>query len=173
MNWQSLRPLFLAAMFLVAIHPDFSWAKDASSSKSRWSGTVTYISDGDTLWVRPAQGGTVRKIRVDGIDAPEICQTHGPLARDALSRHVLGQPVQVATRRRDNYGRDLARIKLQGEDVGGWMVAQGHAWSHRYRRDAGPYAAQEAQARAERLGLFGDPQAERPRDFRKRHGACH
>lgn len=173
MDWQKAGSFLLAALFLTVGNPDFSWAKGASSSKWRWSGTVTYISDGDTLWVRPAHGGAARKIRVDGIDAPEICQSYGPHARDALSRHVLGQPVKVAARRRDNYGRDLARLDLHGEDVGGWMVTQGHAWSYRYRHDAGPYAGPEAQARAARRGLFGDPQAEHPRDFRKRHGSCH
>jgi endonuclease YncB( thermonuclease family) len=73
----------------------------------------------------------------------------------------------------DQYGRLLARITLQGQDVGAWMVTQGHAWSYRYRRDAGPYAAQESQARAQGRGLFASTDAEQPRDFRKRHGSCH
>ena len=74
-----------------------------------------------------------------------------------------------------------------GEDMGQWMVRQGHAWSYRFRRDAGPYAAEEAQARAARRGLFAGMQAGKPgqpgklgqadqflepRDFRKRHGPC-
>ena len=134
---------------------------------------MTHVTDGDTLWVRPQRKGAPRPIRIDGIDAPEICQLYGELARSALATQVLGQQVQVRVRRTDEYGRLLAHVSLQGRDVGGWMVTQGHAWSYRYRRNAGPYATQEAQARKQGKGLFGEPRAERPRDFRKRHGRCH
>ncbi len=134
---------------------------------------MTYVSDGDTVFVRPASGGQPVKIRIDGVDAPEICQAYGPDSLQALQARVLHQTVSVDGRRRDSYGRVLARIRWQQADVGDWMVRQGHAWSYRYRRDAGPYAAQEAQARAARRGLFADAQALQPRDFRKRHGSCH
>lgn len=145
----------------------------AAARTSIWHGTVTYVTDGDTLWVQADRGGPSRKIRLDGIDAPEICQRHGAMARDALAQQVLGQSVRVDARRRDDYDRLLAKISLQGQDVGAWMVLQGHAWSYRYRHSAGPYAGQETQARTRGLGLFADPGAERPRSFRLRHGSCH
>ena len=145
----------------------------AASTGSDWQGTVSHVTDGDTLWVRPLGGGEPRNIRVQGIDAPEICQLYGETARSALTAQVLGQWVQVDVQRVDQYGRLLARVTLQGQDVGAWMVTQGHAWSYRYRRDGGPYAAQESQARSQGRGLFASTDAERPRDFRKRHGSCH
>lgn len=138
-----------------------------------WAGTVTHVSDGDTLWVRLQRGGAPRAVRLDGIDAPELCQTYGETARAALVGRVLGQTVQVRVRRHDDYGRALARISLRGQDVGGWLVSQGHAWSYRYRGQPGPYAREESQARARRLGLFRQPRAELPREFRRRHGSCH
>ena len=39
-----------------------------------WPGVVTHVSDGDTVWVQPLQGGEAYKVRLLGIDAPEICQ---------------------------------------------------------------------------------------------------
>lgn len=139
---------------------------------SEWQGVVTHVSDGDTLFVRPASGGQPVKIRIDGLDAPEICQSYGPASRKALQNRVMGQQVEVDTRRRDNFGRVLARISLQQADVGEWMVRQGHAWSYRFRRDAGPYAAEEVQAKTAQRGLFADARALPPREFRKRHGPC-
>jgi micrococcal nuclease len=139
---------------------------------SEWQGVVTHVSDGDTLFVRPGAGGQPVKIRMEGLDAPEICQAYGLASRLALQSRVMGQTVSVDARRRDNYGRVLARIRWQQADVGGWMVQQGHAWSYRFRRDVGPYAAQEAQARTARRGLFADAQAVLPREFRKQHGPC-
>jgi len=148
-------------------------AAPAQASKSVWTGTVTHVSDGDTLWVRPQRGGTPRAVRIDGIDAPELCQAHGETARAALVGRALGQTVQVHVRRHDDYGRALARVSLRGQDLGAWLVSQGHAWSYRYRAQSGPYAGQESQARAGRLGLFRQGQAELPREFRRRHGPCH
>jgi endonuclease YncB( thermonuclease family) len=145
----------------------------ASAATAVWSGAVTHVSDGDTLWVRPHAGGAPRSIRLDGIDAPELCQAHGEAARSALAARAMGQTVQVRVRAHDDYGRALARVSLRGEDLGGWLVSQGHAWSYRYRGQSGPYARLEARARGQRLGLFHQGQAERPREFRRRHGACH
>lgn len=144
----------------------------ARGTHADWMGTVTHVTDGDTLWVRPARGGAPRKIRIDGIDAPEICQAYGVAARAALTAQVQGQSVQVTGRRTDDYGRLLARLTVQGEDIGVWMVLQGHAWSYRSQRDAGPYAQQESWARAQGLGLW-QTRAMAPRTFRKRHGSCH
>ena len=146
-------------------------------SSARWIGTVTHVTDGDTLWVRPASGGKPIRIRIDGVDAPEICQTHGAASRNALEARLANQTVTVQTISRDSFGRLLARVsvttKVKGSaDVGEWLVREGHAWSYRYRRDSGPYAKQLAGARAARKGLFATARPEEPRDFRKRHGAC-
>lgn len=137
-----------------------------------FGGVVTHVGDGDSIRVRPDSGGAPLAIRLQGIDAPELCQPHGVPARDALAGRVLRQPVTVTptTSGKDDYGRLLARVQQRGEDVGGWMVAQGHAWSYRRRGDAGPYAAQQAQARRERLGLWAEPGAVEPRLFRQRGG---
>ncbi|MEA3395410.1 MAG: thermonuclease family protein [Pseudomonadota bacterium] len=144
----------------------------AAERPQPWAARVTHVSDGDTLWVQPMRGGRPRKIRLDGVDAPEICQPYGVMARDRLAQQVAGRMVQVLPRRHDDYGRLLARVSVQGQDMGRWMVRQGHAWSHRYRGQPGPYASLEARARAQRLGLWQSA-AEMPRQFRQRHGRCH
>jgi micrococcal nuclease len=138
----------------------------------RFEGVVTHVTDGDTLWVRPATGGAARPIRIEGIDAPEICQPFGDVAREALARRALRQHVVVTGRGRDDFDRTLARVHLQGDDLGAWMVSRGHAWSYRFRADRGPYAREESQARRARLGFWSESPRETPRDFRKRHGSC-
>lgn len=134
---------------------------------------VTRVSDGDTVWVKPEGNAAPRKLRLQGLDAPEICQTGGPAARDALAALVTNQRLLITVKYQDDYGRDLAHISINGEDVGARLVASGHAWSNRWHRSQGPYAEQEAQARAKRLGLFAQDQPELPRDFRKRFGSCY
>ncbi|MES2189202.1 MAG: thermonuclease family protein [Pseudomonadota bacterium] len=134
------------------------------------TGLVTRVVDGDTVWVN--SGGELLKVRITGIDAPEICQNGGPQSREHLRNRALGKMVTLISRRKDDYGRLLARVELHGDDLGRWMVGQGHAWSYGYRNYAGPYSQEQSLARASRLGLFGSDEPENPRSFRKRHGSC-
>ena len=159
-------PFLFAALNLFA--PSAAEAKNLS-------GVVTHVTDGDTLWVRTSARGEPRKVRMQGIDAPESCQAWGPQASQALKARALGQTVQLSHkggRVNDDYGRLLARVNMGSEDLGQWMVANGHAWSYHYRRDAGPYVAEQNQAQASRRGLWSAGNAVEPRVFRKQHGSC-
>lgn len=154
---------------------------NAAPDRAVWTGTVVYVVDGDTLHVRPPDGGKPISVRLHGIDAPEICQAGGKSSRDALARRTFGRMVVVTGKYRDDYGRLLARLHEGGEDVGGWMVGRGEAWSARFHRSTGPYRDQQARAQAARRGLFSSsgktamPAADSavyPADFRKQHGPC-
>lgn len=138
-----------------------------------FEGIVTHVSDGDTLWVRPTGGGTPRQVRLEGIDAPEICQPYGTRSRDALAARVLRRRVQVVSQLHDSYRRELGRVSVEGQDLGRWMVSNGHAWSYRFRANRGPYAMQQARAKKARLGLWSRRAPIEPRDFRQRHGSCN
>jgi micrococcal nuclease len=152
--------------------PALAEASDASRSAQVYEARVTRVFDGDTLWVKPVAGGRYRKLRLDSLDAPEICQEGGIASRDALAARVLGQVVTVHERSRDDYGRALVHLQHESADVGALLVLQGHAWAYRWRHSEGIYADQEAQARSQRRGLFSKADAEVPRVFRKRHGPC-
>lgn len=137
------------------------------------SGVVTRVVDGDTVWVKTSVAAHPLKVRISGIDAPEICQAGGGDARDALKQRVLGQLVTISFKQYDSYGRALASVAWHGEDIGRWMVVNGYAWSYRFRRSAGPYAAEQSQAVQLKRGIFGMGGAQNPRTFRKRHGSCY
>ncbi|MDZ7814025.1 MAG: thermonuclease family protein [Ideonella sp.] len=134
---------------------------------------VLRISDGDTLWVKPvADKGRRTKVRIQGIDAPELCQAGGPAAQAALQRWAQAAPLSMTVTGRDQHGRVLARLHSGPTDVGEALVREGQAWSYRFREDPGPYAAQERQARQDKKGVHADARALHPRDFRRRHGPC-
>lgn len=166
-------------LVLMVLMATGGWCSPAFSStrdQPVWSGVVTYVVDGDSLHVRPAGGGQPVRIRVEGIDAPEICQPGGRAARDALQRRALGQFVVVNGRQHDDYGRVLAKIELDHHDLGQWMVATGQAWSYRYRGSPGPYALPQRHAQAGGLGIFSRAHAAPavyPGVFRKQHGSCY
>ena len=171
---------------LAACLPPFSGVALAAQTRFM-TGVVTHVTDGDTLWVKTSTHGEPRKVRFSGIDAPESCQPGGAEATAALTSRVQFKTVQLRTRARDDYGRVLAVVTLDGSDVGQWMVANGYAWSYHSTRPRtgksgltgqstylGPYGVEETQARAAGRGLWsaaaGSPME--PRVFRKTHGAC-
>ncbi len=154
-----------AVLFLLAL------VAGLSASARPLHGVVSHVTDGDTLWVRPAGDRPPVQVRMQGLDAPEICQAFGTQARDALAARVLHRTVRVSTRARDKYQRSVGSVSLEGQDVGAWLVQRGYAWSTRYRGRAGPYAHEEAQARQGRVGLWAAGAVE-PRVFRRRHGSC-
>jgi len=137
------------------------------------SGVVTRVVDGDTLWVRTSTGAQPLKVRIQGIDAPEICQLGGLLARDALKLKVWGQRVTVTSGAHDQYGRTVGTVHMQGQDIGRWMAVQGHAWVYSYRSKKAMYSTEFSQAQANQRGIFNTAAIEEPRIFRKRHGSCH
>ena len=81
--------LFLLAIILMASNVH---------AKRAFAGKVSYVTDGDTLWVQPDAGGAPRKLRLDGIDAPEICQSGGEASRAMLAQRALYQRVEVTVR---------------------------------------------------------------------------
>lgn len=122
------------------------------------SGTcvVTRISDGDSL-----ECGSAGRIRLIGVDAPELSQNpHGTAAKAALARLIPpGTTVTLEpdSTLRDRYGRQLAYLWIEGQLVNWRLVREGWALAYRYEPDvrwAGPLELAEGRAREERRGLW-------------------
>lgn len=143
----------------------------AHSAEGR--GWVSWVLDGDTLMVVLDGQSEAVRVRVDGIDAPERCQNGGEAAREALIALALRKTVHVYGDTSDVYGRLVARLQVEGTDLGAEMVRAGMAWAWRYQSGRGPYAGLQREARQARRGLFGaeqEPMA--PAVFRRFHGPC-
>ena len=136
-------------------------------------GQVSRVVDGDTLWVRTeGDGEPPVVVRLEGIDAPESCQTGGADATAALTSLALGRHVSVRVAARDDHGRTVGKVYDGAKDLGYRMVRDGQAWSARYQYDRGPYMSEERMALALKRGLHAAGNAVLPRDFRKQHGPC-
>ncbi|MFT3777368.1 MAG: thermonuclease family protein [Ottowia sp.] len=151
------------------------WPHASARADAPWAGRVSHVVDGDSLWVRAEDGRQRVRVRLDGVDAPEICQSGGEQARQALQALVLGQAVRVRVRAYDRYHRAIAEVARasDGLDVGARMVEEGWAWSEGFRGRAGKYQREADLARRQGLGLFQDAAPpETPAGFRRRHGVC-
>lgn len=131
------------------------------------AGTVERIADGDSIELRV--GLSLERIRLAGIDAPEYFQPFGREARDRLRELCDGQSVHAVVFGKDRHGRLLADVYVRDRWVNGTMVADGHAW-HFDRWDKSLELAEfQAEARRERRGLWADPTAIPPWDWRDQH----
>jgi endonuclease YncB( thermonuclease family) len=143
------------------------------------TGKVVSIADGDTLTVLD-ENRLQHKIRLFGIDAPERSQAFGARSREGLSAKVFGQSVRVEVVDVDRYGRQVGRVYCGDRDVNLEQVRDGLAWQYTQFDRSPEGAAAQAEARAARRGLWGDPRPQPPWEFRreqaaeaKRFGAGH
>lgn len=97
-----------------------------------YKATVLKVVDGDTVDLKVDLGFRVSldiRTRIRGINAPESWEAGGKEATEALRGFIMGKPVAVTTAKdpTDKYGRWLADIVFDGQDVGAWLLANGHA----------------------------------------------
>jgi endonuclease YncB( thermonuclease family) len=126
---------------------------------------VVRIADSDTITVLLDK--TQRKIRLEGIDAPEKGQAFGTKARRALREKISGKTVRIDWKQRYRYGRIVGRVYLGDRDISLEMVRDGMAWHcKRYSRETA-LAEAEREARADRRGLWADDKPTLPWEWRK------
>lgn len=131
------------------------------------TGKVVRVADGDTISVLDGDNAQ-HKIRLHGIDTPERDQRYGRTAWNALSAMVAGKTVGVVVLGEDSYGRTDGTVYLDGRDINLAMVAAGHAWWYRYYApNEHLLQAAETTARAEKLGLWAEPDPVPPWDWRR------
>ncbi len=129
--------------------------------------TVIRVADGDTPTV--LRDRTQTRIRLHGIDAPELDQPLGTRAKRFTAELARGKLVRVEPTDRDRRGRLVAEVILpDGRDLNRELVRAGLAWW--FRRDAPKdqeLARLEAEARAAHRGLGVDPHPVPPWEWRR------
>ncbi|MEM9814990.1 MAG: thermonuclease family protein [Cyanobacteria bacterium P01_D01_bin.6] len=141
------------------------------------------VYDGDTLRVkRCGEQCEELKIRLCGIDAPEKDQAMGIESRDHL-RSLIDQGIEdgrliVLPVEQDRYGRTVAEIfvPVAGQEaeihLTSQMVLDGYAYHYERYSGGCPngqiLAGAEEQALSRSSGVWADPSAMKPWDYRNR-----
>jgi endonuclease YncB( thermonuclease family) len=138
-----------------------------------FTGKVVHVADGNTISVLKEQESL--KIVIAGIDAPENKQPFGNIAKKQLAYMLAGKEVRVEEKRKDAYGRTIARVWAASDDcrsrdcpatvdVGLVLLAQGLAWFYKEHApelgvtEQRQYTSAEEGARNGRVGLWHDPE---------------
>lgn len=127
-------------------------------------GFVTRVVDGDTVDCRI--NGTVHRIRLLDLDAPEHDQEFGAEATASLRELVDSKWVEVQATGLDCYGRVLAHLFVDRRWVNSQMVAAGAAWSIAEGAVAPTFRKLQLAAMRAKVGLWSRPSPIHPRDWR-------
>ncbi len=128
-------------------------------------GNVVGVHDGDTLTLRTIN--ETPKVRLFGIDTPELGQPFGNNAKQALSSLVFGKSVTISSSGKNRYDRTLGVVFLGNGNVNAQMIRMGMAWHYKQYSNSVPMQQFEDYARANRIGLWADPNPIAPWDWRK------
>jgi endonuclease YncB( thermonuclease family) len=116
-------------------------------------GKVSRVSDGDTIRVVLASGPS--SVRLASVDAPERDQPGGREATAALASRLKGRDVGLeVVEQRDGFGRLVAVVWLDDENINEWLVREGRAWAFRDFLHDARFCAIEREAREARAGLW-------------------
>ena len=129
---------------------------------------VDVVHDGDTVTCLD-ETQRPRKIRLVGIDAPELDQPFGRESRSALAGKLTGGLVRVDDRGRDQHGRTLGTLFVGDRNVNRELVADGWAWVFDGFSPDPALLDAESAARSARRGLWASATPRRPADWRREH----
>jgi micrococcal nuclease len=135
-----------------------------AGDRSRFSGVVVGISDGDTITVLTNEKQQIR-VRLDGIDCPELHQAYGTKAKQYTSVLVYNKAVTILTHGKDRYGRTIGTVLFSNGNLNEELVKTGLAWA--YAHYSTQFLPLEKSARAKKIGLWGDAHPTPPWDFRQ------
>ncbi|XP_047066946.1 uncharacterized protein LOC124674938 isoform X1 [Lolium rigidum] len=145
------------------------------------------IGDGDgfTAYVKKAAGvavsGSYKKgdtknrasqkyrIRMRGIDAPELEMEHGDEARNELVKLIAGKCVTINVYGTDQYGRYLGDIYCDGIFIQEEMLKRGFAWYFKTGETRTELARWENEAREARQGLWSSDNPQKPWEWKRDH----
>jgi micrococcal nuclease len=106
-----------------------------STQAAEFSAKVIGIADGDTITVLKDRSPV--KIRLHGIDCPELGQDFGSRAKAFTSEIAFGKVVTVRPIGTDRYHRTVAQVVLpDGRLINHEVVSAGYAWWYRQIRAA-------------------------------------
>ncbi len=126
-----------------------------SLAQTIFTATVTKIIDGDSIVVK--RGKKYIEVRLYGIDCPEWNQHFSIEAKNQTAALISKQRITVAPLYHDLYGRLVALLFKNGQNINGTLVKLGTAWVYpRYcRKDVcSIWLDYQQVAKEERRGLW-------------------
>lgn len=129
------------------------------------SGKVIRVSDGDTILIQ--SGSQKIRVRMYGIDAPELKQKYGEESKKYLEKRIMDKNVDIKVINQDQYGRKVGKVFYKNKDINLEMIETGNAWFYEYHaKREKEYRKAFKNAQEQKLGLWKEKNPQNPRNFR-------
>ncbi|RAP34418.1 nuclease [Candidatus Marinamargulisbacteria bacterium SCGC AG-439-L15] len=123
-----------------------------SSAQAPIKGRVIRVIDGDTVWFQPRNQQKL-KLRLLGIDAPELKKPYGKASKKELHQKCTRVPAEIILKGKDRYSRHLGILYCNGQNMNEWLVRQGLA--HAYKKTKNKvYKVWEIEAAYQKRGMW-------------------
>ncbi len=162
--------MYRLSSFLIILF-SFLFSTISLASSSSFTGRTIDVADGDTITVLNQNNESV-KIRLAGIDCPEGSQVYGNLAKQFTVSKVSGRRVRIVPDTIDRYGRTVALVLINGENLNEQIVANGLGWVYKEYCTADyciDWLKLEETARNAHRGLWEDKNPQPPWEYRAEH----
>jgi endonuclease YncB( thermonuclease family) len=153
--------LLPATVLILAVvtSPSVSWAD--------FMAKVVTVHEGDRLTIY--HNGRSEMIYLKNVDCPEPKQPYGKQARRAAAAYIGGREIVVRGLQQDRQGRRRAEVLLlDGRNVEEELIKEGLAWARPETAGGRRLGEIEELARAERKGLWSEPNPVPPWKWRQK-----
>ena len=150
-----MKIVLVSAFLLMLFHFDTFYAK------------VVGVHDGDSITVLSSSNQQI-KVRLEGIDCPELKQDYGQKAKQYTSSLCFQKQVRIETTGKDRYGRTLAFVYVGNTCINRELLKAGMAWHFKKYNSSSELGKLESTARSKKTGLWSQPSPIPPWDFRKK-----
>jgi len=126
---------------------------------------VIGVASGDSIIVTLSDSKQL-KVRLEGIDCPELDQEYGDSAKMATVALCFKKHVRLEKTGVDTYGRTLAFVYVGDLCVNRELIRLGMAWQYAQYNNDPELKQLELEARKNKVGLWQQANPESPWDFR-------
>ena len=124
--------------------------------------TVNRVIDGDTYIINNT------KVRLFGVDAPELKQEFGLEAKEFVEHLILHKRVLVVLKSKDRYNRQVAEIYINGSNLAYILLENGMVWNYYQFSKSNLMESKQQFAKYNKIGLW-KYDAINPKEFRRKH----
>lgn len=153
---KSLKRLSLVLLLLLILLLGVLIATQYQKEKQpKEKGIEVFVLDGDTIEI--LSNNHSERIRLYGIDCPEMDQPFGDKAKQFTSSLIAGKNVSIKPIGIDQYGRTIGIVYVDGINVNRALVENGLAWVYRkYCKESfcSEWLVLEKEARDRKIGLW-------------------
>ncbi len=128
---------------------------------------VIGVNSGDSIVVL-LDDNTQLRVRLEGIDCPELQQEYGDSAKQATVAFCFKKQVRIEKVGEDMYGRTLAFVYVDDLCLNKELIRLGLAWHYAAFNADTALAQLELEARKNKVGLWKQSKPMAPWDFRRK-----